>query len=117
MANKQNLINYTEELIDVIDMQDSCIINSVEVDSENFNDEIDLQQFLQTINMESLFETLKAANVKYRSLPYITNVDLTEAIPHLGLRAEFRSKLVTWRKTEELTMSPQRSSYVSKGKT
>ncbi|XP_065359760.1 uncharacterized protein LOC135953710 [Calliphora vicina] len=100
MANKQNLINYTEELIDVIDMQDSCIINSVEVDSENFNDEIDLQQFLQTINMESLFETLKAANVTYRSLPYITNADLTEAIPHLGLRAEFRSKLVTWRKTE-----------------
>lgn len=41
-----------------------------------------------------------AANVTYRSLQYIQKDDLKDAIPHLGLRIEFREKLFLWRKKE-----------------
>lgn len=41
---------------------------------------------------------ITAANVTYRCLQYIQKQDLVEAIPHLGLRVEFREKLFVWRK-------------------
>lgn len=38
------------------------------------------------------------ADIMYRSLKYLKSEDLKEAIPSIGLRAEFREKLFTWRK-------------------
>ncbi|XP_075170229.1 uncharacterized protein LOC142242536 [Haematobia irritans] len=38
------------------------------------------------------------ANVTYRSLRYLNEQDLKEAVPPLGFRAEFREKLSIWKK-------------------
>uniref|UniRef100_A0A1I8M104 Uncharacterized protein n=1 Tax=Musca domestica TaxID=7370 RepID=A0A1I8M104_MUSDO len=67
-------------------------------DAENNEDDYMLREFLKGINMESLFEQLKASHVTFRSLQYLKKEDLKEAVPPLGLRVEFREKLFAWKK-------------------
>ncbi|XP_073821282.1 uncharacterized protein [Musca autumnalis] len=69
-------------------------------DAEYNEDDYMLMEFLKGINMESLFEHLKASHVTFRSLQYLKKEDLKEAVPPLGLRVEFREKLFAWKKRE-----------------
>ncbi|XP_073842703.1 uncharacterized protein isoform X2 [Musca autumnalis] len=69
-------------------------------DAEYNEDDYMLREFLKGINMELLFEQLKASDVTFRSLQYLKKEDLKEAVPPLGLRVEFREKLFAWKKRE-----------------
>ncbi|XP_037822341.1 uncharacterized protein LOC119610973 isoform X1 [Lucilia sericata] len=80
------------------------------------SDDMNLKLFLKTINMENIFDTLKAANITYRSLPYLDKDDLKEALPPLGLRAEFREKLFAW-KNEQCGYDDETSSGPSRVQT
>ncbi|XP_067627089.1 uncharacterized protein [Eurosta solidaginis] len=68
--------------------------------SEEENDENKLKAILKSFDLENVFEYLKAAQVTYRSLKYLRKENVKEAIPPLGLRVEFREKLIGWQKKE-----------------
>lgn len=44
--------------------------------------------------------TILGCGITYKSLKYLSAEDIKDAIPNVGLRAEFRVKLFRWRKTE-----------------
>ncbi|XP_065366893.1 uncharacterized protein LOC135959764 [Calliphora vicina] len=64
------------------------------------SDDMLLKNFLKTIDMSSIFVYLKESQVTFRSLRYLKKEDLKEAVPPLGLRVEFREKLLAWKKKE-----------------
>ncbi|XP_073842698.1 uncharacterized protein isoform X4 [Musca autumnalis] len=100
--NSQDPQNIIGELLEIdgniVVVRDTSHCSSQ--DAEYNEDDYMLREFLKGINMESLFEQLKASYVTFRSLQYLKKEDLKEAVPPLGLRVEFREKLFAWKKRE-----------------
>ncbi|KAM7344173.1 uncharacterized protein ACRADG_010996 [Cochliomyia hominivorax] len=108
---------FKEELMydEMIDLEETKIANN---DNVNINETEDapsladtaedddkkLYEFLEDINMETIFMILKANQVTFQSLRYLKNEDLKEAVPPLGLRVEFREKLFAWQKSQLFTI-------------
>ncbi|XP_055916553.1 uncharacterized protein LOC129949246 [Eupeodes corollae] len=59
-----------------------------------------LDELLDNFNLPEAKHYLIRASITYESLQYLSKEDIKEAIPLIGLRATFREKLFSWRKTE-----------------
>ncbi|XP_036335974.1 uncharacterized protein LOC118746249 isoform X2 [Rhagoletis pomonella] len=89
------VINITPASGEVINLTSGSgeVINTITPNSflsEEENDDHKLKALLKGF----------AAQVTYRSLKFLRKEDLKEAIPPLGLRVEFREKLIGWKKQE-----------------
>ncbi|XP_067613866.1 uncharacterized protein [Eurosta solidaginis] len=63
-------------------------------------EETDLLNLLKEFDLETLFLGLKNAGITFRSLKYLSKEDIAEAVKNIGLRAEFREELFSWRKSK-----------------
>ncbi|XP_075154302.1 uncharacterized protein LOC142227941 [Haematobia irritans] len=93
-----NLVEISSENLEKTVVDNSKVNESLSHNFEEVDDETQLENFLQSIDMPNIFNYLKDANVTYRSLRYLTEQNLKEAVPPLGFRAEFREKLSIWKK-------------------
>ncbi|XP_017060405.1 uncharacterized protein LOC108100842 isoform X1 [Drosophila ficusphila] len=59
-------------------------------------DENLLKILLRRFDLFNIFNELKDHGITYRSLKYISDVDINQAISNIGYRAELRHKLTQW---------------------
>ncbi|CAD7013098.1 unnamed protein product [Ceratitis capitata] len=62
------------------------------------SDDLMLRNWLKQFDLEILYTTLKLSDITYRSLKYLSLEDINTVIRHIGYRAEFREKLLAWRR-------------------
>ncbi|XP_070854082.1 uncharacterized protein [Drosophila suzukii] len=64
------------------------------------NDELQLQSLLVSFGLPEVFEELNRKGVTFKSLKFLTADDIRDAIGNIGIRAEFRYKLLGWQKSQ-----------------
>uniref|UniRef100_A0A1B0ERX3 Uncharacterized protein n=1 Tax=Glossina morsitans morsitans TaxID=37546 RepID=A0A1B0ERX3_GLOMM len=67
-------------------------------DFEAHCDDVMLKKLLTKFQMHFIYPLLKASDITYRSLRYLSVDDINSSIRSIGHRAEFREKLFTWRR-------------------
>ncbi|XP_037728157.1 uncharacterized protein LOC119559168 [Drosophila subpulchrella] len=58
------------------------------------NDELQLQSLLVSFGLPEVFEELSCKGVSFKSLKFLTTDDIRDAIGNIGIRAEFRYKVL-----------------------
>ncbi|XP_046812012.1 uncharacterized protein LOC124421205, partial [Lucilia cuprina] len=88
-----------EENMNFLSDEDGNIILNIPV-VQNTSENSQLDDLLQTFNLIEVKPYLTNAQITFDSLRYLSKEDIKEAIPPIGIRACFREKLFSWRKTE-----------------